>query len=62
MTASKLLWKFRSPDGDPGAADNLNDFLKKHATQFYLKFGFEPPLDNRLHVFLPMSTIRKLEL
>ena len=27
-----------------------------------LKFGFEPLLDNRLHLFLPMSTIRKLTL
>jgi len=38
------------------------DALDDRASQFYLKFGFEPLLDNRLHLFLPMSTIRKLSL
>ncbi len=38
------------------------DALDDRASQFYLKFGFEPLLDNRLHLFMPMSTIRKLNL
>jgi hypothetical protein len=32
------------------------------ARNFYLKFGFMPPLDNPNHLFLPMQVIRRLGL
>jgi hypothetical protein len=32
------------------------------AKAFYLKFGFVPLLDDQRHLFLPVQTIRKLNL
>ena len=36
------------------------DALSDAARDFYLKFGFVPLLDDPLHLYLPMSVIRKL--
>jgi hypothetical protein len=36
------------------------DALTDAARNFYLKFGFVPLLDDPLHLYLPMSVIRKL--
>jgi ribosomal protein S18 acetylase RimI-like enzyme len=38
------------------------DAIDDRARHFYEKFGFEPLLDDRLHLFLQMSAIRKLNL
>lgn len=34
--------------------------LNDEARAFYLKFGFQPLLDDTLHLYLPMKTLRKL--
>ncbi len=34
--------------------------LNDEAKTFYLKFGFQPLLDDSLHLYLPMKTLRKL--
>ncbi|HKV41146.1 MAG TPA: GNAT family N-acetyltransferase [Blastocatellia bacterium] len=36
--------------------------LNDDARRFYLKYGFTPLLDDELHLYLPMKTIRKLKL
>ena len=33
--------------------------LTERATNFYLKFGFQPLLDDKKHLFLQVETIRK---
>jgi hypothetical protein len=38
------------------------DAIDEAARAFYLKFGFVSLLDNPLHLFLPMSAVRKLVL
>ncbi|MCE9544724.1 MAG: GNAT family N-acetyltransferase [Planctomycetia bacterium] len=38
------------------------DAIDDAARRFYLKYGFTPLLDDRNHLFLPMSVIRKLGL
>ena len=38
------------------------DALDQAARRFYLKFGFQPLLDNPHHLFLPLHVIRKLNL
>jgi GNAT superfamily N-acetyltransferase len=38
------------------------DAIDDAAKAFYLKFGFVPLLDDQRHLFLPMQTIRKLNL
>ena len=32
------------------------------ARRFYLKYGFQPLVDDRHHLYLPMSTVKKLNL
>jgi ribosomal protein S18 acetylase RimI-like enzyme len=36
--------------------------LNEQAKSFYLKYGFRPLLDDPLHLYLPMKTVRKLKL
>jgi ribosomal protein S18 acetylase RimI-like enzyme len=36
--------------------------LNENARRFYLKYGFTALLDDELHLYLPMKTIRKLRL
>ena len=36
--------------------------LNEVARSFYLKFGFEPLADDRLHLYMALTTIRKLGL
>ncbi len=36
--------------------------LDESAKNFYLKYGFEELLDDRLHLYLPMKTIERLGL
>lgn len=36
--------------------------LNENARRFYLKYGFTPLLDDELHLYLSMKTIRKLKL
>ena len=36
--------------------------LNDSARRFYLKYGFTPLLDDELHLYLSMKTIRKLRL
>lgn len=49
-----------------GFADHLGIYavevyaLNEAAKEFYLKFGFTPLLDDPLHLYMPMKTIRKL--
>ncbi len=38
------------------------DALDQAARRFYLKFGFQPLLDDPQHLFLPLHVIRKLNL
>jgi len=38
------------------------DAIDDAARRFYLKYGFVPLLDDRHHLFLPISVIRKLNL
>jgi GNAT superfamily N-acetyltransferase len=38
------------------------DAIDNRARSFYVKFGFEPLLDDPNHLYLPMRVIRKLEL
>jgi GNAT superfamily N-acetyltransferase len=38
------------------------DAIDDAARAFYLKFGFQPLLDDPRHLFLPMSTVRKVVL
>ena len=38
------------------------DAFDDTASDFYLKFGFRPLLDDPHHLFLPMHEIRKLKL
>ena len=40
------------------AVEAIND----RAQHFYLKFGFKPLRDDRLHLYLPLKVIRKLNL
>ena len=50
------------------AADQLGIFAVEvhaktsEARAFYLKYGFSPLLDDELHLYLPVRTIRKLRL
>ena len=49
-----------------GLADQLGihavevDAIDQQAKAFYEKFGFVPLLDNELHLFLPIATIRAI--
>jgi GNAT superfamily N-acetyltransferase len=36
--------------------------LNENARKFYLKYGFTSLLDDEMHLYLPMKTIRKLKL
>lgn len=36
--------------------------LNENARRFYLKYGFTSLLDDEMHLYLPMKTIRKLKL
>lgn len=36
--------------------------LNENARRFYLKYGFTSLLDDEMHLYLPMRTIRKLKL
>lgn len=36
------------------------DSLHEKAKAFYVRYGFEPVLDDPLHLFLPMRTVREL--
>ncbi|HZP82904.1 MAG TPA: GNAT family N-acetyltransferase [Chthonomonadaceae bacterium] len=38
------------------------DALNEAARKFYLKYGFTELADDRMHLFLPMKLIRKLDL
>lgn len=38
------------------------DALDERARRFYLRFGFQSLLDDDLHLFLPMATIRQLTI
>jgi hypothetical protein len=35
------------------------DAIDQQARAFYAKYGFVPLLDNELHLFLPVATIRE---
>lgn len=47
--------------GEVGICAVVVDAIDERALNFYLKFGFQPLLDDELHLFMLLKTIRALQ-